>query len=73
MHTELRVKLFEGVVDNLGEKQANLHPNDSLSLNFGKEPAVKANGQNKMTEDPHWKDVRKMYSKKIFNFLIVTK
>ena len=57
IHNELRVKLFEGVVDNLGEKKANNNPNESLSLNFEKEPTGKMNGQIKKTDDPNWKDV----------------
>lgn len=57
IHNDLRNKLFEGVVDNLGDRNGQYHPNDSLSLNFEREVITKNNDYRKNSDEAPWKDV----------------
>lgn len=50
MHTDLKLKLFEGVIDNNDRNQNNKR-DESLSLNFDKENMQRGG------EDQPWKDV----------------
>ena len=61
MHTELKLKLFEGVVDNL-DRNTNNNPNESLSLNFDKENQQKGPYDKKEEEQTPWKDVIWFYT-----------
>jgi len=57
IHNDLRNKLFEGVVDNLGDRNDQYRPNDSLSLNFEREAINKNNDYRKNSDDAAWKDL----------------
>lgn len=37
LHTEFKLKLFEGITDNLDYGKENNNPNESLDLDFAKE------------------------------------
>ena len=37
LHTEYKLKLFEGITDNLSSGKENNNQNESLDLDFGKE------------------------------------
>ena len=57
IHNDLRNKLFEGVVDNLGDRNDQYRPDNSLSLNFEREAITNNNNYRKNSDDAPWKDV----------------
>jgi hypothetical protein len=37
IHNEFKLKLFEGIIDNINGEEGNNNPNESLDLNYAKE------------------------------------
>ena len=61
IHNEFKLKLLEGIVDNLDDKNPIDKNDGSASLNFEKENAGKANQQHKRNTDVYKTYVRLLH------------
>ena len=66
IHNEFKLKLLEGIVDNLDDKNQIDKNDGSASLNYEKEMAAKTNQTNKRNTDVYKTYVLEIYS----NFVI---
>ena len=57
IHNDMKLKLFEGVIDNADGKNFNNAPNESLSLHFKGETHARQTDIERKLEDAPWKDV----------------